>query len=306
MDPWDRTCCREIALRVCVARRSVSVPDRRGEPAPSKLVFAGTGGGGAGTSSATEGYVPVSSPCSTRWCRRTTVSSAEPFGRWSEQLAHDLGNPLAALKGALQFSIEERRAGRSLDAHDDYLRLMLEQCDRLQNVVQSCRRLARVEPVLELASLNEVVVRVLSLQGFAASPGVSLEQNLNAGLPACWIDPDLVATASQNIVQNAYEALPNGGRVVVRTARGGGASSTLVLSVEDDGPRIDARLAERVTDAFVTTKRGGSGLGLAFAARVAKAHQGGLELDTALGRGTIVRLVFPAGSDALTPFGRDE
>ncbi len=102
-----------------------------------------------------------------------------------------------------------------------------------------------------------------------------------------------MATAVENVLQNAYEALPNGGRVVVRTAASGAAASAVVLSVEDDGPGMDPRLAERVTEAFVTTKQGGSGLGLAFAARVAKAHHGKLELDTDLGRGTIVRLVFP-------------
>jgi signal transduction histidine kinase len=63
--------------------------------------------------------------------------------------------------------------------------------------------------------------------------------------------------------------------------------------VEDDGPGIDPRLEERVTDALVTTKPRGSGLGLAFAVRVARAHRGKLEIDTVLGRGTRVRMSFP-------------
>ena len=102
-----------------------------------------------------------------------------------------------------------------------------------------------------------------------------------------------MSIALENILQNAFEALTQGGAVVVRTALDSDdGAGFIVLSVEDDGPGIDPRLAERVTEAFVTSKAGGSGLGLTFAARVAKAHGGRLDVDTALGRGTAVRLRF--------------
>jgi two-component system, NtrC family, sensor histidine kinase HydH len=103
-----------------------------------------------------------------------------------------------------------------------------------------------------------------------------------------------VATALENILQNAFEALDTRGSVSVQTElRPDDLGDVVVLSVADDGPGIDPRLAERVTEALVTTKAGGSGLGLAFAARVARAHGGKLEIDTTLGRGTAVRLSFP-------------
>ncbi len=220
------------------------------------------------------------------------------FGRWSEQLAHDLKNPLAALKGALQFLNEERRLGRPLDARAEYLDLMLEQCQRLERELDVYQRLARVEPVLSQGSLNDVVAQVLALQPFAKRPDISLRQELALDLPACLIDRDLVASALENVLQNAYEALTQGGVVWVRTERVLEGVDALVLSVQDDGPGIDPRLAERVTDAFVTTKPGGSGLGLAFAARVAKAHGGRLRIDSALGRGTLVELSFRQGGEA--------
>jgi two-component system sensor histidine kinase HydH len=221
------------------------------------------------------------------------------FGRWSEQLAHDLGNPLAALKGSLQFLSEEHRAGRSLDVQAEYIGLMLAQCDRLQHHVQAYRRLARVEPVLSLADLNDVVARVVALEAAANRPGISLEQRLDRSLPKCSIDADLVATALENIIQNAFEAFGAGGSVSVQTElRPDDVGDLVVLSVADDGPGIDPRLAERVTEALVTTKAGGSGLGLAFAARVARAHGGTLEVDTTLGRGTAVRMTFPVPSRA--------
>lgn len=218
------------------------------------------------------------------------------FGRWSEQLAHDLGNPLAALKGSLQFLTEEHRAGRSLDVQAEYIGLMLEQCDRLQHHIQAYRRLARVEPALSSGDLNDVVTRVLALD--ANRPGIALHQRLDRSLPRCSIDAELVATALENLIQNAFEALGAGGSVVVQTAhRPDDLGDWVVLSVEDDGPGIDPRLVERVTEPLVTTKVGSSGLGLAFVARVARAHGGKLEVDTTLGRGTAVRMTFPVRAE---------
>ena len=135
--------------------------------------------------------------------------------------------------------------------------------------------------------------QVLALQAFALKAGIEVRQQLGEGLPTCRIDRDLVATALENILQNAAEALSGPGTVWVRTELASDGPETVVLSVEDDGPGIEPRLAERVTEAFVTTKPGGSGLGLAFAARVAKGHGGNLTIDTALGRGTVVRMTFP-------------
>ena len=228
-----------------------------------------------------------------RAAHRAQTEQLMLYGRWAEQLAHDLGNPLATLKGALQFLTEEHRAGRSLDASAEYLSLMLEQCDRLQQNVLSYRRLARVDPVFSRAHVNDVVTRILGLQGIAR-PGIEIHPELGEGLPACSLDVDLVATALENLLQNACEALTEGGNVRVRTELlQGDLGGCIRLSVEDDGPGIEPRLAERVTEAFVTTKPGGSGLGLAFAARVAKAHGGKLELATVLGRGTVASLRFP-------------
>jgi two-component system, NtrC family, sensor histidine kinase HydH len=221
------------------------------------------------------------------------------YGRWSEQLAHDLGNPLAALRGALQFLAEEYRSGRSLDMQAEYIDLMLAQCDRLQHHLQAYRRLARVEPVLAASDLNEVVARVLALQAVPHGPGITLHRRLDRHLPKCSIDAELVATALENLLQNAFEALGERGSVSVRTElRRGDLGERLVLGVEDDGPGIDPRLAERVSEPLVTTKVGGSGLGLAFVARVARAHGGELEVDTTLGRGTAVRMTFPVDGAA--------
>jgi signal transduction histidine kinase len=87
--------------------------------------------------------------------------------------------------------------------------------------------------------------------------------------------------------------MPKGGTIDVRTERAGDSDAVLV-SVQDQGQGMDARELERAADEFFTTKAGGTGLGLYFAARVARVHGGRLDLKSAVGQGTTVGLWLPA------------
>ena len=212
------------------------------------------------------------------------------LGRLSEQLAHDLRNPLAALKGALQFLAGERAQGRSLDAHPEFVQLMLEQTLRLERNVVGYQRLARVEPAPARECLNELVREVLVVQRLALPADVVLASELEGELPRCMLDKDLVMTALENLLRNAAEAVRAGGTISVSTERV--SLDRVALSVRDDGAGMDARELARAGEEFFSTKESGSGLGLSFARRVAQAHGGQLEIDSELGSGTRVRLTF--------------
>ncbi|HSU38933.1 MAG TPA: ATP-binding protein [Polyangiaceae bacterium] len=213
------------------------------------------------------------------------------LGRFSEQLAHDIKNPLAALKGAVQFLSEEHRLGRSLDEHVSFLKLIEQQIERVQRTIGDYQRIAKVEPRPTLTSLNAIIAELLALQHFAVLPGVTFEAKLAADLPECPLDRDLVMTALENVVRNACEAMPAGGTIHVRTAYERGRNRVAVL-VEDEGGGMDARQLEQAAAPFFTTKALGTGLGLSFAERVARAHHGTLNLSSAVGRGTRVTLSF--------------
>jgi two-component system, NtrC family, sensor histidine kinase HydH len=215
------------------------------------------------------------------------------LGRLSEQLAHDLRNPLAALKGALQFLAAERSEGRSLDAKAEFLDLMLEQVARLERTVGNYQRLAKVEPVFSSDSLNAIVERVLSLQRFGLPASASVRVELAPDLPSCRLDSDLVMLALENLLRNACEAMPEGGVVTVRTERIDTEPPAVSLCVTDDGRGMDARELERALDDFYTTKKGGTGLGLSFVRRVARAHLGDLRLESTRGIGTTVSVFLP-------------
>jgi len=217
------------------------------------------------------------------------------LGKFSDQLAHNLKNPIAALKGAAQFFDGELKQGRSLEEQRRLTELLLEQVNRLQNVVEDYRRLGRVDPVLGPVQLNSVVNGVLGLQSFIDPGRVQVQAQLDESLPVFPADPYLLAQALENLLRNAVEAMPQGGSVTVSTGREG--KETMVLSVRDTGHGMDARTLERLQE-FHTTKPGGTGLGLAHARRVAEAHQGTLRIKSRVGHGTTVTLVFPVSRDA--------
>jgi signal transduction histidine kinase len=228
--------------------------------------------------------------------RRERRRQLEGLGRLTAQMAHDLKNPLAALKGAVDYLVEELAQGRSIDPQREFLELMAQQVTRISGVIEQYQRLSSLEPMRVAADLNAVVRQVLALQAFTGHDRVALETDLAESLPPCRFDPELLATALENLVKNAFEAMPQGGTLRVRTCGEnlGTPWSSVVLAVEDTGQGMDARQRERAFDSFYTTKPQGSGLGLSQVRRVVEAHEGSLSLVSQVGRGTVVTVRLPA------------
>ncbi|WP_434387170.1 two-component system sensor histidine kinase NtrB [Melittangium boletus] len=222
--------------------------------------------------------------------QRERLTQMATLGRFSAQMAHDLKNPIAALKGATQYLQEEHARGQPWDDKGEFLDLLLEQVERLDRVVDTYQRLGRVEPLVQPVDLNQLATSVLSLQGLTGRPAVELRQELAPGALQCAGDWDLLVNAVENLVRNALEAMPNGGTLTVRTRR---EVRSVVLGVEDTGEGMNARTRERAFDDFYTTKATGSGLGLAFVRRVVESHGGRVKLTSHEGRGTTVTLRLP-------------
>jgi signal transduction histidine kinase len=210
------------------------------------------------------------------------------LGRFSAQMAHDLKNPLAAIRGAAQFLTEEKARGSSLDDHAAFVELILEQSDRLARVVNDYQRIGRAEVVRTPVSLSELANEVATAQRAAASTH-RIDVKIDDAVGEIAIDRDLFAGALENLVKNAREA---GGKSIELGATRLGAR--VRIYVKDDGPGMDVRTRERAFDEFYTTKATGSGLGLAFVGRVAEAHGGRARIDGEKGVGTTVAIEIPA------------
>ena len=211
------------------------------------------------------------------------------MGRLTAQMAHDLKNPIAAIRGAAQFLEEEARQGRSLDPHLELVELIAERTARLSRVIDDYRRLSRVEAQRRDIDLAALVRDTVHGQG-VANDAIDVVVDIVEQEVPFHGDPDLLTTAFENVFRNACEAVDDAG--TIRVALDGDAELVCV-SIVDDGPGMDARTRERALDDFFTTKADGSGLGLAFAARVAQAHGGRVDLGEVEGGGTRVTFELP-------------
>ena len=169
------------------------------------------------------------------------------LGKLSSQLAHDLRNPLAAIRGAAQYLLVEHQNGQSAPGGGSqrYLDLIVQQTDRIAALINRYQRIGRVEPLLVSCDINEVVESVVRAQGPALGPSFDLAARCHPHLPRCRLDRELLTEALENLIRNAREALGAEGRIEVTTclkpSLSDGSPGTVVVCVRDNGPGMDAR-----------------------------------------------------------------
>jgi signal transduction histidine kinase len=173
-----------------------------------------------------------------------------------------------------------------------------EETDRLNRLVRDLLAYARpVEPQSTPLPVEAIVRKAIDLacRGNARSSNVDFRLELS-GMPASVEgDKDLIERALINIVENALQAMPNGGRLVVSgatTERDGEALVTLAF--RDTGEGMDTLVRSRARDPFFTTRPSGTGLGLAIVERVIRAHGGTVELAKNDDAGSTVKVTLPA------------
>jgi PAS domain S-box-containing protein len=210
------------------------------------------------------------------------------LGQMAAIVAHEVRNPLAGIKGAMQVLIGRR----GKDDHElPVLRDIVARVDSLNDLISDLMVFARPRP----PQLADVEIRHLAHEAITMARRDPSCQDLSVsveGGPATVIaDAELVRGTLLNLLLNAGQAMSGRGRVVVRLS---GAGGKVVLAVADDGPGVPEALRPQVFEPFFTTKARGGGLGLAVAKRTAEIHGGDLTLECPPAGGTIVTLTLPA------------
>jgi len=222
------------------------------------------------------------------------------IGEMAAAVAHGLRNPLASLRAAAQLvrhHPEAPSAAESLDA-------IIEEVDRLDRRIGHLLSFSRPAPFHPMPeSLPRLVEALLPA---VAEPvrerQVELALDIPPDLPDIRVDPMQLEQAVLEIVSNALDAMPHGGRLrlVAFAQEGEDGRPEVVLEVTDTGGGIPEPVLPSVCQPFFTTRRDGTGLGLAIAKRYVEQNGGTLQISSHLGRGTTVRVRLPAPS---TPAG---
>ncbi|MBV9488752.1 MAG: heavy metal sensor histidine kinase, partial [Verrucomicrobia bacterium] len=229
----------------------------------------------------------------------------EAFGRLSQfsaDLAHELRTPLHNLMGEAQWALARPR---SPDDYRRVLRSSVEECERLGRMADSLLFLARADNAGVTVQRTEFAIRKIVqpllefFEPWANENGVRLLCSGDAALQA---DPELFRRLLSNLLANALRHTPKGGRIEVSCEAQTGAT---ILSVQDTGEGIAPEHLPRLFDRFyrvepARTRHGGTGLGLALCKKIVELHGGTIRVESAVGQGTRVCVVFPRTSTAPT------
>ena len=212
------------------------------------------------------------------------------LGQVTSEVTHDVRNPLHAMMVHVAF-LKERLESQPPDVRRS-LDILEGEITRADGVVSRFIEAVRPAAISMMPlDLNSMLREVFALlEGQWRAKGVSLGVELDPGLPLVRGDEELLRRAFMNVVLNACQALPQGGRVTITTERDG--DDFAQLTVADTGAGVPAEDLDKIFSMYYTTKRGGSGIGLPLVRRVVEMHDGDIRFLSTVGQGTrvIVRL----------------
>ncbi len=214
------------------------------------------------------------------------------LGSLAAGVAHDVRNPLNAIKLLSSHALDTLADTPGTEASARHLRTIRQEVDRLEDIVSRFLSLAKEseiqpEPVVVDALLADCVEL---LKADAERREVRLVADLRAGETRLMLDPKQWRRAVLNVLINALEATPPGGRVRMFSRL---TDSVCEIEVRDDGPGMTREVEERVFDPYFTTKETGTGLGLSITRGIVEEHGGTIRLTSALDQGCQVLISVP-------------
>jgi signal transduction histidine kinase len=219
------------------------------------------------------------------------------LGQVAGGVAHELRNPLNVVKTSVYYLLNARNP--SPEKKEDHLRRIERNVELADNVITALSNFARIPvPEMRPIAVESLVLEVLEIN----PPGGQIEVSVDCpdGLPCALGDVDQLRIALGNLVRNARDAMPQGGRLTV-AARA--ADGHLDLSVADTGTGIEKAELARIMEPLYSTKARGLGLGLAIARAIVEKNQGALRVESEPGHGSVftVRLLAAPGGGARDP-----
>lgn len=227
------------------------------------------------------------------------------LGEMAAGLAHEIRNPLGAIKGAAQM-LEDLPPGVERDEPDDegdtsteFLGIIIEETNRLNRVVSTFLEYARpYQGSPEPLDVNEIIRRTVQVAETSRDHDVTFNLNLDRTLPLVRVDPERLHQVFINLMLNAIQAMDRQGELLVssflRRGRRRSERDRVEIRFRDTGPGIPARMLEKIFIPFFTTKQDGTGLGLPICQRIVQDMEGTVDVESSNHKGTTFVVTFPA------------
>ena len=219
------------------------------------------------------------------------------LGRLTSGVAHEVKNPLNAMR--IHLELLRARLGASQPAVRENLDVIAQEIVRLDRVVQGFLKFVRPEEMrlapVDVKALLSEVARLMAPE--AQRAGARINEDVVPDLPPVSGDAELLQQAFTNLVTNAIQAMPKGGTVTLGARRG--PDGAVEMRVADEGVGIQAQDLEKVFRLYYTTKPQGSGIGLSMVYRIVQMHDGRIDVESEVDRGTVMVLTLPVASGSV-------
>ncbi len=219
------------------------------------------------------------------------VQKMATLGELAAAMAHEIRNPLAGIASAVKII----RGG--LEKDDPKAEIFNEinyQTVRLEKIVSNLLQFARTSsPQLSFFDIHEIIDKILNLFLYQIqNQGIDVEKEFQSSLPHIYADPEQIQQVLMNIVLNAIQAMPEGGRLRFKTLFQA-EDGMVQLAIGDTGIGISEEIIPKIFKPFYTTKAKGAGLGLAIVEKITQEHKGKVSISSKGGMGTTVEISLP-------------
>ncbi|QYR21038.1 PAS domain S-box protein [Paenibacillus sp. sptzw28] len=214
-------------------------------------------------------------------------------GQLAAGVAHEIRNPLTALKGFTQLLYQSSNA-----PNQRYYEIMLAELERINYIVGEFMLLSKPHQWQQLSShdLRKVLDFIIPIiESQAIIHNVELQVEPGPELPQVRCDANQIKQVFVNLMKNSIEAMPQGGKITIRFELD--FKDQVVVTIEDTGTGIPEEILKRLGEPFFSTKESGTGLGLMVCYKIIQSHGGALTIGNRQGNGTIVRINMPAETD---------
>ncbi len=213
-------------------------------------------------------------------------------------LAHEIRNPLHAISGAL--AIIQRRSDLKDEILAQSVKIINEEVQHLNEFVQECLNFVRPPDTIrfievEINEVISVVMNIISHMFESERKKIRVMTDIDPRLPKVYANYEELKQVFLNVVRNAFEAMPEGGELAIKTSLRSGSQEGIEIICTDNGIGIKKENLGKLFNPFFTTKVRGTGLGLAVCRRIiVERHHGKIQVESEENRGTTVKIELPA------------
>lgn len=210
------------------------------------------------------------------------------IGELAAGIAHEIRNPMTALKGFIQL-LEDSIA----EDHSMYFNVITTELSRIDSIINEFLILAKPQAVkfvkTDIAQIMKETIELLNAQ--AVLHNIQFRNYYEKDLPLIFCEPNQMKKVFINIIKNAIEVMPKGGYITVSLQTC--SNNKVRISIRDEGCGIPGHKIKKLGEPFYTTKERGTGLGLMVTYKIIKEHRGNIQVESKLGEGTVFHIYLP-------------